>query len=148
MLKIIFSVFWKKFEEKNPQSCKSWNKLKAQTAVKTHRWLSIGCDLCYLMFSIFITKMRDIFLGFGQTELILPVTSPCYRAAGRMSGHRVPPPTPYHHSTGEGLWTCSQRGQVSQTDAAKVQNFEPVETIYLIVNIYPLFHFLLLLSCC
>lgn len=65
------------------------------------------------------------------------------RAVGSLSGYWVPPPTPYHHSTGEGLWTCAQCGQVSQTDVARVHNSQSKEMMYRIVNIYPLFHFCL-----
>ena len=69
------------------------------------------------------------------------VISSCYRAVGGLSGYRVPPPPSHHHSTGEGLWTCAQCCQVSQTDVAMVHSFQSAEVMCRMVNIYPLFHF-------
>lgn len=56
------------------------------------------------------------------------VISSWYRAAGGLSGYRVPPPTPYHHPAGEGLRPRAQCGQVSQTDEAKVHGFQTTDT--------------------
>lgn len=68
----------------------------------------------------------------AETAQMISLISSCYRAAGSLSGYRVPPPPLHHHPSGEGLRTCAQCCKVSQTRMAKVQSFDSIQMLMFI----------------